>query len=126
MKNEELIKYIDTKFADHKELLDAKITHVMGETRYLYDGLMSKQDEMITHQKLTNGRVTSLEERSDVFEKHVCTSEKIAKGWKVYVLGTFITFFLVGLMSAWSYHKIDFKRSMSSKWGIEFKTDSIQ
>jgi len=52
---------LDERFTGQRELYEAKTTHMMAETRLMFDDLHDKQTEMLKKQDVTNGRVNKLE-----------------------------------------------------------------
>ena len=75
------------------------------------DVITPKLNESIAHQKETNGRVTCLEE----------TTIKIPKNKRIKILGVIIAaVFLVGLVSAASYHAVNWAKTFTNKTKIEF------
>lgn len=76
------------------------------------DVIMPKLKEIETHAKETNGRVTELENNTIRVPKN--------KRWRVAGI-LLIVAFVIGLVSAVSYHKINWKQTFENKTKVELK-----
>ena len=73
-----------------------------------------KMDQMIKHQKETNGRVCELENNT------IRIPRKIR--WRV-ASAILIIAFAIGLISAYSYHNINWRKTFENKTDIELNTN---
>lgn len=75
MRNEDILSEVDRRFSDLKDLLDAKFTHTNAEIQAGFFQAGKEREEIISHQRITNGRVTKLEDST----KFACWAQKNQK-----------------------------------------------
>lgn len=92
---------------------------VKAEVKASTDMLGLKVDGIIDRQDLANGRTKKLEGKVIVLERFRKTTMMVVSRWYL-VLALFV---LIGLGSAWSYHKINFKKTIENKTGIVIEED---
>ena len=95
-----------------KELFEAHTTALKAEVKSQNELLGYKMDEMIKHQKITNGRVNALEGKCEVYEKHVNKSDVIWNRRRPIIAGFFVVMFLSSLLSAWLVENVDVQRTI--------------
>jgi hypothetical protein len=69
--------------AELKEFINAHLTGIKAEIKATNDIMTLKFDEVISHQKTTNGRVTQLEREFDCLEKNTVIQRWIKKNPKI-------------------------------------------
>jgi len=108
---------------DLKELLEVHTQAVKAEVRATTDLLGYKIDEVIEHQKVTNGRVTNLEEERLDFREHCNRTDKFFNNWKKNLLVASIFIVAISLASTWLYHNVDIVKTFEKKTGIELLSE---
>ena len=120
MKNEDLINVMDQRLSDQKEYINAKFTHLSAIVQTGFDFASEQREQIIRHQKETNGRVSQLEDDCDGFEKHVCNSEKLWSKRKLIMVVLGILVFGSSILATFLYHTVDVKQTIENKTGVKF------
>ena len=103
MKNDEILNEVNRRFGDQKEYIDAKFTHLSAIIQAGFDMSSKERQEIIKHQKETNGRVTGLE-NFRILQEDTCTrvqSERISqksKQWRYLTIGVLVAAVLASLI----------------------------
>ena len=119
MKNEEILKVVDDRFKDTKDLIDAKFTHLSAIIQDGFYNASSERTTIIEHQKVTNGRVNKLEDNAVVFNKHISDSNGLKKFYKWIAIGFVLLVFSSSLLAHWLIENVDARKTFENKTGIE-------
>lgn len=96
MRNEEILTEVDRRFADQKQLIEAKFTHLSAIIQNGFEAGEHERKEIIKRQDLTNGRVSRLE-RNLGFLRWVGENPRLAIPLLVFFfLGIYYTLQYVG------------------------------
>ena len=106
---------------DIKELLELHTKAIKAEVKSTTDILGYKIDGIIERQDVANHRVSKLEDRSELFDKHVCTTEKLWKNRRWVAVAVFLVVFISASFSTWVYHNIDPAGTLAHKLGLVIK-----
>ena len=87
-------EYLDAVVGGLKDVMEARFDTV-GER---FNTVLNKQDEMISHQKITNGRVTNLEDQIECVQKNARLSAWVAdnpvKALGILLVAVFVIVFV--------------------------------
>ena len=121
MRNEDVLTEIDRRLKDQRELIDAKFTHLSAIIQNGFENASAERVEIVNHQKVTNGRVNTLEEKSTTFDRHVKNTKSVKRHW-VLIACTFLALmFVTSLGSHWVIQRVDAEKTVAKKLGIELK-----
>lgn len=112
----ELKAYLDEKFEQqekiaglHDEVIEAKFTHSMAETRMLIDDLKEGQQRQMDKQDITNGRMLDLEDTTRPFNK---------KNRKYSFIGFVACMTIIALIVVWGYSNVNAPKTLENITGI--------
>ena len=107
MTNIELIQMIDLKFEAMNLKVDAvdnriKSTYNMIDYKFeeLKEVNSTQHQEIIEHQKITNGRVNHLEEKNGHIEKKIGLLEWVTKHFKLVIIGGVVIWFVLYIVAS--------------------------
>lgn len=106
---------------DIKEILEAQTKAVKAEIKATTDLLGYKLDEVINHQKITNGRVTELEDKSANFDTHINNTQKAWKHRKIIAFALIILIFGSTLVSTLIVQNIDAKGTIEKRLNLKLR-----
>ena len=100
---------------EDREYMDALMHGLKAEMKAGFDMLGYKNDEIIAHQKKTNGRVTNLEENTKMLTP-------IWKNRKLIVIGLMVVWFLLAMIN----DNTNLSKTLAQWFGIVPKTEQTQ
>lgn len=104
---------------DIKELLQVQTQALKAEIKATNDMLGYKLDELTTHVKITNGRVTDLETKAIGFDDHCKNTKKITRHWKPILIASAVFIILISATTTLIMDKIDWVKTFEKQTGIE-------
>ena len=104
MRNEDILKEVDRRFNDVKEIISAKLTGISAKMDSNFDMASLERKEIIKHQGRTNDRVFKLEAKNEKIEKDARLIRCFRKRWYVYLL--IAVFFIMVVIFLYDYGMI--------------------